>query len=184
MDEASLLYKRFLSGDREALAKLVEEFGDPLLHFINSYVRDFHLAEDLMEDCFVELLVKKPNFRGESQFKTYLFRIGKNKALNQLKHSRLLTWVSDDDAVNELRQDPIGADTLIQDEKEQQIRDAIAGLPPDYARAVYLIYFEELSYEEAAKVMGKTKKQIDNYIYRAKKQLGTVLGKEESDENH
>ena len=58
------------------------------------------------------------------------------------------------------------------------VNAALARLPEDMRIAVHLVFFEELSYEEAARVMGKNKKQVDNLLYRAKNQLRTILGAE------
>ncbi len=182
MDEARQLYEKFLAGDTEALTRLVEEFANPLILFIYTYVKDYHLAEDLMEDCFVELLAKKPAFRGESKFKSFLFQIGKNKALNHLKRSRIITWIAEDQVPHELKEDPGILEELVTGERELRLHRAIRQLPPDQARALQLVYFQEFSYEDAARAMGKTKKQIDNYVYRGKKQLAELLGEEESDE--
>ena len=59
-------------------------------------------------------------------------------------------------------------------------------LPEDMRTAVYLVYFEDMTYREAAKVMKKNRKQIDNLLYRAKKELRNILEKDGdfSDENH
>ena len=54
----------------------------------------------------------------------------------------------------------------------------MAKLSQDMRVAVHLVYFEEMTYEEAAKVMKKNRKQIDNLLYRAKKELRIILGKD------
>ena len=55
---------------------------------------------------------------------------------------------------------------------------ALAHLPQDMAAAVRLVYFEEMTYAEAARVMGKKSKQVDNLLYRAKRELQGILGEE------
>ena len=59
------------------------------------------------------------------------------------------------------------------------MNEGLKKLPTDMRIVVHLIYFEELSYEDAAKIMGKNRKQIDNLLYRAKSMLRTILQKEE-----
>lgn len=179
MDIGARAYEQFLAGDEEQMTIIVEHYGNPLLLFINSYVHNYHTAEDLMEDCFVELLLKKPNFRGESQFKTYLFQIGRNKALNFLKRSKHFTWVNADDVAHELWEEDTVFKRIEADETKRQLHDALKTLPDHYRQAVMLIYFEEFNYEEAAEVMDVSVKQIDNYIYRAKKKLAQELDRGE-----
>ena len=67
---------------------------------------------------------------------------------------------------------------VLTDDRKRQVNAAIAKLPEDMRAVVHLIYFEEMTYEEAAKVMKKTRKQVDNLLYRAKKELRVILGKE------
>lgn len=176
MDEAKKLYEDFLAGSDEAFEDLVKMLGDPLLLFINSYVRDYHLAEDLMEDCFVDLLVKKPKFRGHARFKSFLFQMGKFKALNYLKRKNLFRWFStDSENAPTLKDEPRILEGLIKNEASRALYQAMNSLPADYRQAIYLVYFEDLSYEETARVMGKNKKQVDNLLYRAKGKLAGLL---------
>ena len=68
---------------------------------------------------------------------------------------------------------------VLHDELKLTVNKAVDKLPEDMKVAIHLIYFENLTYEEAAAVMGKNKKQIDNLLYRAKNTLRTMLGKED-----
>ena len=61
------------------------------------------------------------------------------------------------------------------EERKRVVNAAVAGLPEDMQVVIHLIYFEEMTYEEAAKVMKKNRKQVDNLLYRAKKELRRVL---------
>ena len=66
---------------------------------------------------------------------------------------------------------------MLTDQRKRLLHHAITQLPEAMQEAVHLIYFQELSYEEAARVMKKNRKQIDNLLYRAKKELRIILGK-------
>ena len=74
MDNGASSYRRFLDGDETGLNEIVEMYGDNLMYFINGLVKNIDMAEDLMEDTFMELVVHKHHFREESSFKTYLFK--------------------------------------------------------------------------------------------------------------
>ena len=67
---------------------------------------------------------------------------------------------------------------MLADERKRLIHCAVAKLPADIGVAVHLKYFEEMTYEEAAKVMKKSRKQVDNLLYRAKKELRIILGED------
>ena len=64
------------------------------------------------------------------------------------------------------------------EQKSTDLRQALAQLPEQMQEVIHLIYFEELTYDEAAKIMKKSKKQVDNLLYRSKNMLRTILGKE------
>ena len=75
------------------------------------------------------------------------------------------------DEILELSDDQRIEEHFIEDESKRILHQAIEKLSEDYRAAVYLIFFEDLSYEDAARILGKNKKQIDNLIYRAKAAL-------------
>ena len=64
------------------------------------------------------------------------------------------------------------------DEEKRRVHGAISQLSEDMQVVIHLIYFEDMTYDQAAKVMKKNRKQIDNLLYRAKKELRTILGKD------
>ena len=70
-------------------------------------------------------------------------------------------------------------ETVLADEQKRIINAAVSQLPEDMRIVIHLIYFEDMTYEQAAKVMKKNTKQIDNLLYRAKKELRTILRKSE-----
>lgn len=67
---------------------------------------------------------------------------------------------------------------MLTDERKRLVHAAVGKLPQEMRVAVHLIYFDEMTYEEAAKVMKKNRKQVDNLLYRAKKELRVILGKD------
>ena len=173
MDNGASSYRRFLAGDETGLNELVEMYGDNLMYFINGLVKNIDMAEDLMEDTFMELVVHKHHFREESSFKTYLFKIGRNKALNALKRNRIYAELDTDiEDIEKLEE------TIITNDKNRHIKEAMSKLKDDYATVIHLLYFEDMSYEEISKIMKKTNKQIKNLAYRARNSLKEVLEKE------
>jgi len=173
MDNGASSYRRFLEGDEKGLNEIVEMYGNNLMFFINSIVQNISLSEDIMEDTFMELIIHKHKFREESSFKTYLFKIGRNKALNSLKRNKVLvtleTDIEDTKRLEEL---------IIQNEKNRHVKDALLKINETYAQVIHLLYFENMSYDEIGKVLKKTNKQIKNLAYRARNSLKEVLEKE------
>lgn len=173
MDNGASSYRRFLEGDEQGLNEIVEMYGNNLMFFINGYVKNISLAEDLMEDTFLELIIHKHSFRGESSFKTYLFKIGRNKALNALKKNKVLVSLE-----TEVEDTAKLEDLMIRNDQNRHIRKAMKQINETYAQVIHLLYFEEMSYEEIGKVLKKNNKQIKNLAYRARNSLKEVLEKE------
>ena len=66
MDNGASSYRRFLSGDKEGLAEIVREYSDGLILYINSFVQNICISEELMEDVFVEIALRKPQYSDSS----------------------------------------------------------------------------------------------------------------------
>ena len=167
-------YRRYLNGDDRAFDELMDAYHDGLILFINKLVGNYAVAEELAADSFVDLLVHKKRFLGNSDFRTYLYSIGRHKAIDYIRKDAKKKIV-DPEEIFELADDERIEETFIEDETKRALHRAIAQLGEDYRAAVYLIFFEELSYEQAAQVLGKSKKQIDNLVYRAKGALKKIL---------
>lgn len=178
MDNAACSYRRFLEGEERAFDEIIKELFDPLVFFIHRYVQDIHTAEDIAIDAFSDLVVHRHRYNFKVTLKTYVFMLGRSRALNYIKHHSRMATVALDGLENTLSANELPEEVLLADEQKRAVHAALAALPEEMRAAVHLVYFEELSYEEAARVMKKNKKQIDNLLYRAKALLRTTLNKE------
>lgn len=104
--------------------------------------------------------------------------LGRSRALNYIKHRKVIEFVQLSESENELSGWEDLEEKILGTERKRVINEALAKLPDDMRVVVHLIYFEELTYEEAAKIMKKNYKQVDNLLYRAKKELRIILGKD------
>jgi len=177
MDNGASSYRRYLDGEETAFDEIVKELFDSLVFFVDRYVSDPGAAEDIAIDVFSDLIVHKHRYNFKVQLKTYLFMLGRSRALNYMKRRKLLPMVPLDEA-GQLADRMALEEKLLQDTRKQAVNAALAQLPADMRLAIHLVYFEDLSYEEAAKVMKKNTKQVDNLLYRGKKSLRTILGEE------
>ena len=178
MDNAASSYRRYLDGDESAFDSVMKELFDPLVFFIDRIVRDTAAAEDIAMDAFADLIVHRHRYNFKVTLKTYLFMIGRSRALNYIKHRAKFPSVPLSDAEHLAAERALLEEKLLRDERKRIVSNALASLPEDMRTAVHLVYFEELSYDEAAKVMKKNRKQIDNLLYRAKNALRNAIGKE------
>ena len=178
MDNGASSYRRFLDGDESAFDEIMKELFDNLVFFIDRYVHDIHAAEDIAIDAFSDLVVNKHRYNFKVTLKTYLFMLGRSRALNYIKHRKVINFVELTEADNISDEQETLEDIILEDERKRVVNNALNSLPDDMRVVVHLIYFEDLSYDEAAKVMKKNRKQVDNLLYRAKKELRIILGKD------
>ncbi len=178
MDNGASSYRRFLEGDESAFDEIMKALFDNLVFFIDRYVHDIHAAEDIAIDAFSDLVVHKHRYNFKVTLKTYLFMLGRSRALNYIKHCKVLDFVELSDADQALSEQETLEETVLADERKRVVNNALHTLPEDMRIVIHLIYFEDLSYDEAAKVMKKNRKQVDNLLYRAKKELRILLGKD------
>lgn len=177
MDNGASSYRRFLDGDESAFNDIMEELFRRLVFFIDGYVHDIHTAEDIAIDTFSDLIVHRHRYNFKVTLKTYVFMLGRSRALDYIKHRKVLSFVELSEAEG-LEEEKTLEEIVLADERKRVVNAAIAKLPEDMRVVIHLIYFEEMTYEEAAKVMKKNCKQVDNLLYRAKKELRIILGKD------
>lgn len=175
MDNGACSYRRFLEGDESAFDEIMNELFYKLVFFINRYVRNTCVAEDIAMDVFSDLIVNKRRYNFKISLKSYLFMLGRSRAIDYLRREKLSFYKNSQ--YFELNSSDVELEEhVIKDEKMLRVNQAISELSKDMRVVIHLIYFEEMSYADAGKIMKKSAKQIDNLLYRAKKILREILG--------
>lgn len=172
-DEA--LFDKLLEGEENALRPLMERYGDALTLYINGYVHDIDTAEDLMIEAYSRILARRPRLRAGG-FKPYLYKTGRNLALRHIRLRKRFMNVDDLDAELESVEEIEGG--ILRDEQARALYRCLAKIPDDYREALYLVYIEDMSYDEAGAIMRKTRKQMDNLLQRGKKAMRVLLDEE------
>ena len=178
MDNGASSYRRFLNGDESAFDEIMEELFHKLVFFIDRYVQDVQAAEDLAIDVFSDLIVHRHRYNFKVSLKTYVFMLGRSRALDYIKHRKVLSFVELSQAEQLADEEKSLEEAVLADERKRAVNGAMAVLPGDMREAVHLVFFEGMTYQEAASVMRKNRKQVDNLLYRAKKELRIILGED------
>ena len=178
MEKETSAYERYLKGDDEALVKIVEEYKDGLILFINGFVHNIHIAEELCEETFFRLIIKKPRFFWRSSFKSWLYAIARNISIDYLRRNARYLNASYEDLENHLKSEEDLEASYFKKEDKLILHKALKRLKSEYETALYLVYFEGFTNKEAAKILKKSDKDIRNILYRAKKALKKELLKE------
>jgi len=170
MENGASSYLRFLEGDKTGFAEIIKEYTNGLILFIDTIVDDIHISEDIVNEVFLRLYTDKPKYKKEYSFKTWLYAIGRNKALDYLRKRKRQDCVPIETSFYISDKTDIESD-YINDEQNRFIHQCIKVLKKEYKDVLFLVYFEELSNDETAKVIGKSSRQVSQLLYCAKKAL-------------
>lgn len=175
MEEDKIKYKKFLQGDNQSLEELMKKYQTNLLFFITRYVKNKEIAEDIYQDVIIYFLENKEKYDFKYSFKTYLYTIAKSRTLNYLKKNKQENCVEIYENQKEIPEEQWLEEAILTKERQAKIRKVIQKMKPDYQLVIYLTQIEGLSYQETAKIMEKTEKQIKNLAFNSKKKLRTLL---------
>ena len=178
MDHSAQCFRRYLDGDESGFDDLIAELRDSITFFIQRIVGDAATAEDLCIDTFMELLLHKRRYNFKIPLKNYLFMVARSRAIDHVRHVKRFTIVELSEAENQTAENQTPEDAVLKNEQSRALHSAMKTLPNEMQIALHLVYFEGLSYQDAAKIMKKKPKQIDNLLSRSKTELRTILEKE------
>ena len=170
------LVERVKRGDKRAFDLLFLKYQHKIISLVGRYLRDQDEVQDVTQESFIKAYRALPNFRGDSAFYTWLYRIAINTAKNQLvSRSRRPpdTDIDADDGEFQdnyavLRDNESPEDVLAMGQMESVIYRAIGDLPEELKVAVTLREFEGLSYDEIAEVMECPVGTVRSRIFRAR----------------
>ncbi len=184
-DSDKQLVARVQKGDKRAFDMLVLKYQYKVQAIVSRYINDFDEVHDVVQEAFIKAYRALGNFRGESQFYTWLYRIAVNTAKNYLVARNRRPPASDVDV--EDAEYYSGSDSLkdvdspenlyFRDELEKVVDDAIQGLPEDLRTALTLREFEGLSYEDIATVMDCPVGTVRSRIFRAREAIDQQIKK-------
>ena len=186
-DADALLIERVKRGDQKAFELLVIKYQRKIERLIARMVRDTDLIQDIAQETFIRAYRALPQFRGESAFYTWLYRIAVNtakKSLVELKRDPLVTEsalasADDDDETsrveNELSDGETPEAVLASKEIAATVNSAIEALSEDLRQAITLREIEGLSYEEIAEVMNCPIGTVRSRIFRAREAIAERL---------
>jgi RNA polymerase sigma-70 factor, ECF subfamily len=179
--EATLV-KQASAGDRHAFGQLVERYQRPMASVVSRFVSQPEDVNDILQDVFVRAWRGLPNFRGDAQFSTWLYRIAVNTALkHRARYKGERENISTDDMLTELPQESDKDDPYVQTarkEQEQSIRQAVSRLPEKQRVVVVLHYFEGYSCEEISQMVDCSVGTVWSRLHYACKKLKGTLSRD------
>ncbi len=177
------LVRRVQRGDKSGYDLLVLRYQNKILNLVSRYVHDHHEAQDVAQEAFIKAYRGLANFRGDSAFYTWLYRIAINTAKNHLiTASRKVSADGPDaqeaeqyDGAHALRDYESPERSALNEELAGVIESSIESLPDDLRTALTLREFEGLSYEQIANVMDCPIGTVRSRIFRARETVDKSL---------
>jgi len=173
------LVKRVQAGDKKAFDILVIKYQNKIFSIISRFISDHAEVNDVAQDAFIKAYKALPNFRGESAFYTWIYRIAINTAKNYLTARGRRPPSSDIDSqeaetytIGGSLQEHASPETLLmRDQLKKVIFDTIDSLPEDLRTAITLREIEGMSYEEIAESMDCPVGTVRSRIFRARETI-------------
>lgn len=178
-NEDDQLVERFRSGDVRAFDELVRRHQRSAFFVARRFVKNDADAKDLAQRAFVKAYQGLDSLRGAGAFRTWLFRIVSNLALNYLRdHAR--TRPTEDAGAN-VPVAPVGTERIDALDQRTRLRNALDELPPKQRLVLELRVFQELSFREVADAAGCTENAAKVNFHHAVKRLRAHLGETDDD---
>lgn len=156
-------------GQQECLEPLVRRYASPLLTYLERMVGDRHGAEDLFQDVFLAVWLKRGTYRSPDRFRPWLYAIATNRCRESFRRARLPTASPFREAATEtaLAPGPTPAQAAMARETACLIATAVAQLAPQQRTVLVLRHWNGLSYAEIAQIVGTTEATVRSHMHHA-----------------
>ena len=167
------LMAKVRDGDPEKLGLLYERYKRPLLGFFVGMVRDKELGEDLVQNTFMRILKYKHLFRGDGDFRTWMFHIARNVKndhfrKNKIVHEKVEKWEDKIKDEGNLMQE------WQSDDEQRMLAIAMDKLPEDKREILLLSKYQEKKYKEIGEILGCTEGTVKVKVFRALQDLKAI----------
>ena len=178
------LMARITEGDEYAFELLVGRHQSSILNLIYRFIGDRTKSQDLAQEVFIRVWQAAGSYQPKAKFTTWIYRITANLCINELKSSRrrklfqFLRFGEDqENTIEEVLVDgsPSPEDLLLSREQSRRISDALQSLPANQRMALVLRRYDNLSYQEIAKILNCSVSAVESLLIRAKRDLQKKL---------
>ena len=173
------LIDAFKSGDVTGFNELVRRYQEKVYWIARRIVGSHQDADDVAQEVFIRVHKALRDFRAESGFYTWLYRVAVNVSLNALRKNRIKEFIRFEDVEEILEQPDAGADRpVLKKEYDDLLERAIARLPAKQKAVFMMRYYDEMPYETMAQVLGKSVGGLKANYFHALKKVQEFVRKE------
>ena len=161
-------------GDLERLGLLFERYKSPLFGFFYGMNRDQELSEDLVQNTFFRILKYRQLFRGDGDFRTWLFHIARNVRHDQFRKEKIKRKESVENWEHQLGHTDHSQEKMVHSEIQMMVSLAMDKLPPEKKEVLLLSKYQEKKYKEIGEILGCSEGAVKVKVFRALQELKTV----------
>jgi RNA polymerase sigma-70 factor (family 1) len=176
LKDESIILQHLAAGDEAAFEKIFVHYWDNIYSTALRFIKSAELAEDITQDVFAQLWIKRETLPNIKKFDAYLFMMARNIIFNQMRRNILSGKMDDYLKLYFQEEKTVTHNTVETKELETLIRQAISTMPPKQQMAFRLSRFEGLSHEEIAQEMKISRLSVKNYIVKSLLALRQLLG--------
>jgi RNA polymerase sigma factor (sigma-70 family) len=157
-------WQQFCAGDKSAFGEITEFNYAALYHYGTRFTADRDLIKDCLQDLFLEIWEKRESLSYISAIRPYLFQALRNNLLYRIRKQSVFSEILENETADDVSPE---SDWIINETDQltsTRLKQAIESLPKRQREALYLKYYENLSYEEIAVVMGLQRQAVANYL--------------------
>jgi len=171
-DQDRELVRRAVGGELEAFDELVRKHQRPLFGYVYRMCGNRADAEEVVQQALIRAWQGLAGFRGQSSFKTWLYRIATNLCINRVTRRKPLVELPEELPAPKSDEPAAAHRQRVVDELVQH---ALEQLPKDQRAALVMVTYDDMSYQEIAHALGKTAKAVDSLLVRARRNLRKLL---------
>lgn len=168
------------SGNKDIFSIIVNRYKNNIFRIALGYMHSKDDAEDIVQEVFIKVYQSIGNFKGKSEFYTWLYRITVNQCLNTIaKRDRASFFTRTEDSIlkilNVRSQEKNPEEVLVKSEQDKLIRTAIESLPKQQKTAFILSRYEDLTQKEISNIMGISEGAVEQLLQRSRSNLNAKL---------
>lgn len=166
-----------VEGDTNAFTVLVNRYKNLVFTLTLRMLKHREEAEEVAQDTFIKVFKSLGNFKGDSKFSTWIYKIAYNASLDRLKKNKkhLKDVAIDEFTRHQVKSIDNALEQLEHTEREQAIKSCLDVLPSDDSFLLTLYYYEDLSLEEISKTVGLKPNNVKVKLFRSRQKLATIL---------
>lgn len=174
-DELQLI-EEFKNGSEQAFNVLVLRYKEKIYWIVRRLIPDHDEADDITQNVFIKAYHSLGSFKGDSSFYTWIYRIAINQSLNEIRRKKLRRTFSLSDELHQAEShDPQPLEQMENAERTRRITEAVERLPDKQKKVFLLRYYEELPYEDIAKILKTSVGGLKANYFHAVKKIGVYL---------